>query len=253
MSMPASAAPVVPAPGNLSALLFDPAAAERLFSLLNPVFAPGEGLVVQFISANGGEGVSTLARDFALMATQYIDGDVLLLDLSGSSDVNSQFSHFQQCGASDPMLALSAPQPLAPTECGPLLRLPNRDCDNAHWQPLLSYHRLGESRLLVSRTRPDLPDTPRVANQPRFWAELRRTVMLTVVDTPPPSRSFDGIILCGAMDAVLLVVAAESTRVPVVEELRDTLLSQGANLAGVVLNRRRLYIPRVIYRILGRI
>jgi len=77
--------------------------------------------------------------------------------------------------------------------------------------------------------------------------------MLTVVDTPPPSRSFDGIILCGAMDAVLLVVAAESTRVPVVEELRDTLLSQGANLAGVVLNRRRLYIPRVIYRILGRI
>jgi len=127
MSIPASAAPIVPAPGNLSALLFDPAAAERLFSLLNPVFAPGEGLVVQFISANSGEGVSTLARDFALMATQYIDGDVLLLDLSGSSDASSQFSHFQQCGAGDPMLALSTPQPLAPAECGPLLRLPNRD------------------------------------------------------------------------------------------------------------------------------
>ena len=47
---------------------------------------------------------------------------------------------------------------------------------------------------------------------------------------------------------VVLVVEAEATRIPVVEALRDKMLSHGANVVGVVFNKRRFYIPKRIYK-----
>jgi Mrp family chromosome partitioning ATPase len=47
---------------------------------------------------------------------------------------------------------------------------------------------------------------------------------------------------------VVLVVEAESSRTPVVADLRDMIMARGANLAGIVLNKRRFYIPEKIYR-----
>ena len=238
-----------PAPRGLQGLLFNPAESGRLFSLMNPVLAPGEGLVVEFISANPGEGVSTLARDFALIATQYVDGRVLLLDLDGQRDSHHAF--FQAAAREDPTIAPGPPLTLD-LDFGRLLRLPNQ-VGAGERQPPLTLHPLGETPLVVSRLTPAATAAPRVANQPEFWMELRRAVALTVVDAPPAARSFDGIVLCGSMDAVILVAAAETTRIPVIVELRDKLLAQGAPLAGVILNKRRFYIPQWVYRFLSRV
>jgi Mrp family chromosome partitioning ATPase len=46
------------------------------------------------------------------------------------------------------------------------------------------------------------------------------------------------------------VVEAERTRVSDIERTRDTLEQLGANLLGVVLNKRRLRVPRFIDRLI---
>ena len=159
-------------------LFFNAAEIKRLFSLMNPVFVPGEGLVVEFISANPGEGVSTLARDFALMASQYVDGRVLLLDFDWRRGEHYHF--FQSMAQDDPTIAPGPPLALG-VDFGRLLRSSQRSETEERALPL-TFHQLGDTSLIVSQPVRDLHDTPRVVNQPDFWADLRRSVMLTVVD-----------------------------------------------------------------------
>jgi Mrp family chromosome partitioning ATPase len=223
----------------------------RLFSLMNPAFVAGHGLAVQFIGAQPGEGVSTIARDFALTAAQHVDGPVLLLDFDWGRD--SHFTHFQRLfqQRGEP-IDLAAPVELG-IDLSPLVGLSG---PYSAVSPL-TFHDLPGLDVILGRTACGLgamPDRlPSILNRPDIWTELRRHFMVIVVDSPPSSQSFDGIVLSGAMDAVVLVVRAESTRAPVVEDLRDRLIAQGAPLAGLVLNQRRFYIPRMIYRLLDRL
>lgn len=220
----------------------------RLFSLMNPVFTPGQGLTVQFIGANPAEGVSTIARDFALTAAQYVQGSVLLLDFDWGRD--SHYQHFQT------VLEREGGRPSQPfnldIDLSPMLRLPESEIGFP-----FHFERLPEANLILGRQTPHPKAaswiTPCVLNRPDIWAMLRRQFTLTVVDAPPAGQSLDGIAISGAMDAVVLVVRAESTRTPVVENLRDRLIAQGAPLVGLVLNQRRFYIPKFVYRILDRL
>ncbi|CAK0772419.1 CpsD/CapB family tyrosine-protein kinase [Gammaproteobacteria bacterium] len=212
--------------------------ATRLFSLMNPVMSSDNGLVIQFIGANPGEGVSSLAREFAIITSQYVDGHVLLLDLDWGR--GHHYEAFQQG------LGGTLGQPGEAVDLGV-------DFKHILWQPAAStdspmtIHPVG-GNLHVSRQRFDLNAAHHVINQPRFWQDLRRKIRLTVVDSPPTNRHLDGIVICGMMDAVILVAAAETTRQPVITNLRDQILTQQAPLVGMVLNKRRFYIPPVIYR-----
>jgi Mrp family chromosome partitioning ATPase len=49
------------------------------------------------------------------------------------------------------------------------------------------------------------------------------------------------------VDGVVLVVEAEKTRWPVAETVRDKIKNSGGNILGIVLNKRRYYIPDWIY------
>jgi len=247
---PPKSAPPAPARRGLNDLFFNAAETGRLFSLMNPVFVPGEGLVIEFIGANRGEGVSTLARDFALMASQYVDGLVLLLDFDWRH--SEHHDYFRAMAPEHPLIAPGPPIALE-TDFGRLLRPfhPSAEVAGARELPL-TFHRLGDTPLVVSRPIPELTDPPRLINQPEFWADLRRSVTLTVVDAPPAARSFDGLVICGAMDAVILVAAAETTRVPVIVELHEKLVAQGALVVGIILNKRRFYIPKWVYGFLSR-
>lgn len=53
--------------------------------------------------------------------------------------------------------------------------------------------------------------------------------------------------LASSCDGVILVVESEKTRWEVVQSARDQLRDAGAEILGVVLNRRRYYIPRSVY------
>lgn len=76
--------------------------------------------------------------------------------------------------------------------------------------------------------------------------ELRKHFDFVVFDLPPANVYGDTSILGPRLDAALLVIEADRTRVPEVERARRSLERVGVKLVGSVLNRRRNYIPAFI-------
>jgi len=242
-----SAAPGAAPPGGVS-LVND---AKRLLSVLAGSLQNRErGTVIQFIAARRGEGASTIARDFARVAAQNSERPVLLLDLDWSAP--SQYEHFQRAATSVGGLG-SEPGPAVDLGIEPAVLL--RFTDKSLPQPLarttVTVHRIGATALHVSRLTEAGPGAPPAAarlSYPAFWDQVRAAVGVTVIDSPPVFSSFDGLAVSPTADKVVVVIEAESTRIPVAQELIGRLTSQGADIAGIVLNKRRVYIPKFIYR-----
>lgn len=72
----------------------------------------------------------------------------------------------------------------------------------------------------------------------------------TVVDAPPVNHYADASVLSGKVEGVVLVVAADQTPVADAEAAKRNLDRVGARILGVVLNRRRLYVPATIQGLL---
>jgi len=58
----------------------------------------------------------------------------------------------------------------------------------------------------------------------------------------------DSCFLADKVDGVILVVEAERTKAEVVRKIRKELESAGVNILGVVLNKKRNYIPEYLER-----
>ena len=226
----------------------------RLFAVLNPPLEEGRGRILQFVSTQPNEGVSTIAREFARVAALQSSENVLLLDLNTQGE--GQYEFFKHVEERDHSLSVGEPMDLgldpaslwrvvSETELQDRIPLPRGE--------LMTFHRIGSTRLLVSRFHREVlqeGQTAQVASRPAVWDAVRETVNFTIVDSPASSQAVDGLAVAGLMDAVVLVVEAETTRVPVIEDLRDRLRARGAHLAGVVFNKRSFYIPEPIYRLL---
>jgi protein-tyrosine kinase len=78
--------------------------------------------------------------------------------------------------------------------------------------------------------------------------ELRRRFDYTIFDTPPAAVFPFAVSIGRYVDGAVLVVEAERTRWPVVDNTRRMYEAAGTKVLGVVLNKRRFYIPDRIYR-----
>jgi capsular exopolysaccharide synthesis family protein len=96
-------------------------------------------------------------------------------------------------------------------------------------------------------TPPALFDSPGVATA---LEQLKKEFDFVVVDLPPANVYSDTSILAPLLDATLIVIEADRTRVPEIERLRRTLEHVGARVVGSVLNRRRDYIPAFLEEML---
>lgn len=74
-------------------------------------------------------------------------------------------------------------------------------------------------------------------------ARLRSQFDFIVVDGPPVNSYADASVLATKVDGVILVVEADRTPVVEAENAKRQLGKVGARILGVVLNRRRSYIP----------
>jgi len=81
-----------------------------------------------------------------------------------------------------------------------------------------------------------------------MFTELGQRFDMTVILAPPLNRDPLAQRLAARVDASLMVLVAERTRVMSAVRLRDALLEAGGNLLGFVLSGRRYYVPRAIYR-----
>jgi capsular exopolysaccharide synthesis family protein len=80
---------------------------------------------------------------------------------------------------------------------------------------------------------------------------LREKFNFIVVDSAPVLDFPDACSLAPRVDGVLLVVGAEETSIDDAQTARRDLVRAGGRLLGVVLNRKRTYIPRTLQRLLN--
>jgi capsular exopolysaccharide synthesis family protein len=69
-----------------------------------------------------------------------------------------------------------------------------------------------------------------------------------IMDSAPVNPEPDSLAVVPYADGVVLVVLASKTRREVVQKAKETLESKQANILGVVMNRRKHFIPRFIYK-----
>jgi len=212
----------LPVLSSLSYNATEHTAGERLMVMyhnLNLMFPSEKGRIVQFISANRGEGTTTLVKELARVAAEKFHKKVLWITMEPGPETGSSRSGKQ---------ALSDP--------------PRGDLLHQDIRPL------GDNGVHVSSLRVQsslgMIDS-RVFAQ--TLAALREEYDLILIDSPAASMSAYGMTLSRNFDGVVLVVEAEKTRWQSTAHLRDTILHKGGKVLGVILNKQRFHIPRLIY------
>ncbi len=216
----------------------------EMVGLLN-TFGPapqGKGRVIQFASAATGEGVSTVARNFARVAAARARKPVWLVDadLEAQSQMAAIANEPQlfgglgkTAGASPDGSAFFAVQP------------PNRD---GHGRPvpdsaMFVARPVMGGRLWVTRLRLDAmsyDQKARVLPLERYWSALAAHAEYVAIDSPAADRSDTAAMLAPFVDATVIVLAAEETDVSQAIALRDAIERRGGSVAGLVINRARL-------------
>jgi protein-tyrosine kinase len=181
--------------------------------------------IITFIAARPHEGTSTIAREYAETLASVTNQKVLLIDAGPM--VPERFRAFgidPAEGIIDAMIDGKQPERAI--------------------RPIATNVSLGnwigrdENQSLAGK----------VVYNPKFWESLLASFDSVIIDAPSLQASFDGVALAAKADATVIVVEAESTPQPVVHNLCNTLSSAGANLTGVVMNKRKYYIPKRVYR-----
>ena len=77
---------------------------------------------------------------------------------------------------------------------------------------------------------------------------MREKFDYVIFDAPPLNGYLDSIVICRKVDGVILVLESGKTRCEVAIKAKQELEEAGAKVLGVVLNRRKHYIPECIYK-----
>ena len=185
------------------------------------------GRVVQFTSAYHGEGTEIIAFEVASIAATLIGRRVLFIDTAPEQ---------QQGAARELSRALMVPL-------------------NALFKSQRSLHEVmigaAGTNLFYASLRPHGEEsTPSVTltEVEEMLKGLRPYYDLIVIHSPAILKDGFGSSLAQLADGTVLIVEAERTRAPVASEIKRLIQTNGGHLIGTVLNKRRFYIPRWLYR-----
>jgi protein-tyrosine kinase len=196
-----------------------------LYQNVSSLLGNGTGKTVQFISARDGEGAPQVAREFVRAVVQKLNKTGLLLDTN--------------------------PGGLQAKALGVTLSTGWEDIINTDKSIREALFQIGNSGLFVSQASgrgtvsSAFFDSPRVAT---LLEELKDEFDVIAVDAPSSTVSADGLALSAKVDGVVIVVEAEETRWQVVQSIKERITKRGGKVLGVVLNKRRHYIPHWIYK-----
>lgn len=197
------------------------------------------GRCIMFISARPGEGTSSIAASFALMAAKKSERAAWLIDLDLRK--NAAFNAFRDGFVRDAGQPGRAYDASLRTEPIYSVSPAGQKRGGTGGAPrLLGVHEIAETRLLVTRFRNEmLEDGQRVRlrTQPDWWKAVRKSADWVVVDAPSLSDSPAGLAMAGQMDGVYIVIEADSTGADDVAGLRAEIEAHGGRVAGAVLNR----------------
>ncbi len=179
-------------------------------------------VVIYFTAVGHGEGTSTIARDLAVTAARSPWCKVALIDAGvgggGSRPPSAQRGLLDATANGDDL---------------PFSR---------------SWH--GDASLMEGALIGAGNPLPSVEAVRALFERLRLEFRLIVVDAPPISSARQAAAFSAAANCVVLVIEAERTRTTDIECARATLEQLGARVLGVVLNKRRSWIPGRLSRLI---
>lgn len=192
---------------------------------------------IMFVSAREGEGASSMAVSFAMIAASRASRNAWLMDLDFR--LNQAFHAFEAgfCGVSgydrsyDGSLGLPPLYDITPTYKG-----------DSSQSKLLTVNQVSDTRLLVSNFRNQKlseGQQVRLLSRPEYWNKLKASTDWVVVDAPSFERSSDALTLAADIDSIVIVAKADETEVEDIAALRLELEAQGGKILGVALNAVR--------------
>lgn len=200
------------------------------------------GRGIMFISAHDGEGTSSVAASFALMAADKCRRAAWLVDLDLHE--NPQFEAFKRGdfdGLGLPSRAYDASLGTRPFYDIIEARRGERRGGEDNTK-LLAAHQITGTRLLVTRFRNEKVahgGKIHLSTRSEWWGALRRGADWIIVDAPAVERSGAGLAMASQMDGVIIVVQADQTRPEAVTNLVKEIEAYGGQVLGVVMNRTR--------------
>lgn len=201
--------------------------------------SPEGGRSVMFIAARAGEGVSSVAASFALLAAEQAHRAVWLVDLDLKR--NHLFNSFAVGPFAGVMGGVGPPYSAA-LKTQPFFSIEPTDPDATSGLGLFTAHRVGDTRLMVTqfdaaRLKPN--HAIRIRTQPVYWQTVRSVTDWAIVDAPALELASAGLAITSQIDRTVIVVRADAATPSEVETLRSEIEAHGGRVAGVVLNRQK--------------
>ncbi len=213
----------------------------------------GKGRALMFVSAFSGEGVSTVAREYARCEAAFAKRPVWLVDAdlraqSQMRAVTEDAARFGPPGS----LAIASPDGSMFFRTVPPGRdgegQPVADAQYLVARPFLD-RRLWVTQLRQSRLTGE--QRVKVVPRPDYWQALRSHAQTIVVDAPALDRASAALQLAPFMDGVILVVSEDQGDVQGRVELKADIEQAGGRLLGMVYNRARHEAKNLVRRPLG--
>jgi len=113
------------------------------------------------------------------------------------------------------------------------------------------FKRVGPAELYLVPCGIVSPGTKRHFDSPRFESFLklaREKFDFVILDAAPIGDHPDPQTICSKVDGVVMVISAGKTRRQVAQRVKKKVEDAGGTILGVVLNRRKYYIPEWIYK-----
>lgn len=194
----------------------------NLYQAIETALPEGGGHIVEFISATAGEGTTTVARELAHAVASQVGRRVLVLTVRSPRGNG----HARDGVSLNDVL-----------EGGGDIRSAVRQAPGTSFLEATLWATEGSSRYLFD------PDSMK-----EMFGKLTELVDVVIIDAPAALSGFAGLALARQASGIVLVVEAERTRSPIVEQARRSIEANGGRILGVVLNKRRFHIPRFLYR-----
>ena len=191
----------------------------------------GKGITIVFTSCEEGEGVSSIAANFAASIATEDDKSVLLMDCNLRNP--SLHKLFRGNGARKETRRGNSKRSASTTRPG-AKRAPTA---------------ISMSSSLRNRAARAAPSTGKTG-LPTFWRNAQERYDYIILDCPPVRSDVSAALLGAQAHGVAFVIQAERVRREVIQRSIALLEDSGVRILGAVLNRRRYPIPAAIYRFL---
>ena len=198
---------------------------EDLKTRLLTRYPKGSIKTILITAVASGDGTSTTAVNFATVLAKDYQSNVLLVDVNlRSPSLHSVFRIDHVNGLSD--VVMRDGRGASPVKVGPgnLYLMPH---GRNHSEPVNLFQSNGFEHLLKG---------------------MRESYDFVVLDAPPVLDFAECRVLCAKVDGVVLVIESGKTNRQVAYSAKRQLEDAGGRLLGVVLNKKKNYIPEFIYR-----